>query len=416
MNMNLKQRQIGFTLVELLVAIAVLSIVVALIIPLVRLVNKYRNVRESARVIGSEISAAHDQAVARGAAGIGIERNPNFVAPTNPQNHPDGLSNQVFFAGTRLYTLRRKPDFTGDSDDDFLIAYGLDSPNDSDSDIDFIQCMMTAPLDHVPDNNRFVIRVGDVLFLEDGERYRINEVLDVIEVSYDGESEFVLRFNIEWDDDFVDGNELDTEDGIDAKTAEPAPELSDFANIDTDGGIELDNFRFERLRRDRNSIIDLPEGYIIDLRYSGPVNSGLGNNDPETNTIAGLEAVNANDFFVLFDDQGALSEFAFTVPIDIDNDGVDEDIYQIMLAGESLQLFVNEYDPNNVAVNTEQQALALLSGEDSLWLTIGMNGGANIGYNVAPVLPPPTLPLDERLRMMINEARSLSNDRTSALQ
>ncbi len=80
------------------------------------------------------------------------------------------------------------------------------------------------------------------------------------------------------------------------------------------------------------------------------------------------------------------------------------------LAGQSLFFFINEYEPRIAAPNTttDQAAVALLANPDSLWLTVGLNGGVNISYNTPPV--PDTVPA------MIANARTISRTRTSANQ
>lgn len=73
---NLKN---GFTLVELLIAIAVLSVLAVIVVPSVRIISKQRQSREAARYLGSAVTAARSQAVTDGTAGILIERNNNLL-------------------------------------------------------------------------------------------------------------------------------------------------------------------------------------------------------------------------------------------------------------------------------------------------------------------------------------------------
>ncbi len=99
----------GLTLVELLVAIAILAIVVALIVPRLRLVSKDRNIREAARVAGSVFSSARDRAIAEGSAGVIIERKPEFrLLPRRPDNR--------FIMPARVcFKCVRMPPYVGDS-------------------------------------------------------------------------------------------------------------------------------------------------------------------------------------------------------------------------------------------------------------------------------------------------------------
>ena len=100
----------GFTLIEILVVISVLVIITALVVPRVRAVSKDRNIRETARVVGSALSSASQRAQTNGVAGIEFVRNTNFEDSTNFAAGG--------FACTQMFTLRSIPDFTGDDDDD----------------------------------------------------------------------------------------------------------------------------------------------------------------------------------------------------------------------------------------------------------------------------------------------------------
>lgn len=412
-----KSKTSGLTLVELLVAIAILSIVVALIVPRLRLVNKERNIREAARVVGSVFSAARDRAVAEGCAGVIIERNVNFVSQT-----PDG--NQVYFAGTRLAPIRFKAAYSGDFDSDFAMFYRFVPSGGGEEEL---RGMIPMPLDH--DNQSPVIFRGDSIAVG-GATYRIRNVFpqprnimfQVQEAGvfeefcgkiYDNDVDMdMLHFRLEWDDNPDHSNPPDNlqlnTDLVDLVTGEPAPRLvggGDTFQFQEIESLVYCNFAIKRLSLDRltasqANIVDLPEGYIIDLRYSGPVDNqfmGGMDGDPSTHTVCSL-ANTTDSLYVLFDEHGSLSEFLF----------FNGNQLERRLAGTSLFLFINEYDPELIEDDVQQQALALLSGEDNLWLTIGINGGANIGYNVAP--QPDNVPV------MIDEARTLSRLRTSARQ
>lgn len=92
-----KSHRLGFTLVELLVLIAVLITVTAILIPTVRFVLSDRKIRESTRVVDSFITEAQTEAVSTGIGGIWIERDPNS---------PD--------SATRIYKIKSLPPYTGD--------------------------------------------------------------------------------------------------------------------------------------------------------------------------------------------------------------------------------------------------------------------------------------------------------------
>jgi len=73
----------GVTLVELLVVISILSVMTAIMIPRLRVINKDRNIREAARVVGSTLVKASNRAVNEGVAGLIAERHDNFVGANN---------------------------------------------------------------------------------------------------------------------------------------------------------------------------------------------------------------------------------------------------------------------------------------------------------------------------------------------
>ena len=414
----------GLTLVELLVAVAVLSIIVALIVPRLRIASKERNIREAARLVGSAFSTARDRAIVEGGAGIVIERNPNFVSQANGDN--------VYFAGTRISQLRLKPPFTGDDQNDFAM-FGTVTLGTGE---EVIRGLIIQPIDHDPANERYIVAAGDLIKVN-GSTYRIREVLSAINnvqfqvqtpgsfepfcrTEYDANQTFnLLPFYLDWDNDQDSTNGLSL-GAVDYVTGEPSPELTPGAgsngpfmfnaiNDTVHCDFSIKRLAVDRLTSNQSTSIDLPEGYVIDLRYSGPTDGsastpgGVDGND-ETHTVASLAAANQDDdFYVLFDEQGAISEFLYYY-----EDSSGSRVLARPFASQSLFLFINEYDPTAIIADVGQQAEALLSGEDNLWLTIGMNGGANIGYNVPPA--------SAGVRSMISEARTLSRARTSARQ
>ena len=92
----------GFTIIEMLLVFVVSVIVLAVAVPRIRVISKERGIRESARVVGSMISKASDEAIINGTAGIVIRRNPNFA------------SGGQWYASTQLGILRAVPVYVGD--------------------------------------------------------------------------------------------------------------------------------------------------------------------------------------------------------------------------------------------------------------------------------------------------------------
>ena len=141
----------------------------------------------------------------------------------------------------------------------------------------------------------------------------------------------------------------------------------------------------------------------VDLDGDGDIDAddagGLdGDVDTHTATSLWLDADNDKNIYVLFDSRGAFSEMYFG-----NGDG-----FTVRLAGESLALFLSEYDPDDIVADVQRQAFSLLSKPESLWLNVGRNGGMSIGYNVPPE--------DGFVQDMILESRTLANERPSARQ
>ena len=385
-----KKRNNGLTLVELLVAIAILTIITALLIPRLRIINKDRNIREAARVVGSVFSRARDQAVGnRAYAGVILERNTNFVARTN-----NGTGNRVFYAGTRLSLMEEiVPPFIGDNLTDFAMTVSTGNT---------LTCYINLPLEHDPANGVFAVRAGDeITFQESGVTYRVTSVLAPTTLTFldsmpgDGLPEDLcgimvnnmpemlpmLPFQIEFDNDLNRGNNLNTAEP-DFVTGQAAPRIST-PNTGTNDRFDVPNvqcepFLFRQLRRVASSSVDLPPGYVIDLRYSGPFDVEDADNENETLTFFGLAIDNAADannrankeLQFLFDENGNLDQVGLNG--------------QAFLAGQSMNFYINEIDPNEIVDNTVAQADLLLNKAASLWVTVGLQGGTNIAYNIPP--------------------------------
>ncbi len=96
-----RRRSSGFTLIELVITIAILMVVSVIVIPAVRMLNKDRKVHDTARIAGSVFSAARERAAVDGSAGVEI------LSQANDPN----LSNM----GMVLYQLRAIPPYNGDT-------------------------------------------------------------------------------------------------------------------------------------------------------------------------------------------------------------------------------------------------------------------------------------------------------------
>ena len=101
-------KQSGFTLIELVVVVAVLAIVGVLIIPSVRTLNEDRKIRDTARVVGSVFASAREQAAVNGSSGVEI-----VSIPSNPGDAPASLRYNAPNMGLIVYELRGLPAYVG---------------------------------------------------------------------------------------------------------------------------------------------------------------------------------------------------------------------------------------------------------------------------------------------------------------
>ena len=175
---------------------------------------------------------------------------------------------------------------------------------------------------------------------------------------------------------------------------------------------DLDFAVQRRPRRIESSAIDLPAGYIIDLRYSGPLDLG---DDPmdgvhegedldvETYTKFGL-ANDPSTIEILFDESGGISSVLY---------GNTSTLF-----GNTLFLHIAEYDPGEIsaASNAFNDASTILSRNESLWVTVNnISGNSNVGYN-APPRPPADDDEPNPWIRLIEDSRTLSRTRTTAAQ
>ena len=405
-----KKHNFGVTLVELLVVITIMTIVTALIIPRVRVLNKDRNIRETSRVIGSLLASASNNAIAQGAAGVVFERNRNFVE-RNDANDQD-----VFFACTRMYLMRAVPDYNGDDEEDQARLFLDDVTEPLEPKL---RVEIPRPLDYDPSTQTFVVRRNDQISF-DSSRTFFTIDSDVVLIEPSPGIEF-LTFTLAFDDgggstpaelEVLNLNQPEFFSGV------PAPSLSPGAQGDKAFTIRRQPQLVE------SSLVELPPGYYIDLRYSGPLD--LGNdidndgipegedNDESTFTKFGLLNSYPNgpfngpssDVFVMFDDTGGINNIQYS--------------QQNVVLGQSLALFVTEYDVENADLAGNVPAIRtsrdILSVAETLWVTVNNStGGVNVSNNNIPSLPPapPNLDLGQNV---ISSARFLSRFRSNAAQ
>ncbi len=378
-----KNRQpAGLTIVELLVVISIMALLTALIVPQVRLINKDRNIREAARVVGTALTQARDRAIATGAAGLMIERNGNLFLADEEPGYP------VYYAGTRLYLMRHVPNYV----DDHGEGASLELNNDGDYVV-----AIRAPWEQA---QQAVIRPGDNICLNSSSvRYLIESV-----TPFTANATPYLRL------------------GINTDAPLPAPVAS------VQGGQPQPvPYTIERLpRKIESSVIDLPEGYIIDLRYSG-----YWNQNPFVKGPLPTNVFDQTSEFTTYHPDSNSSLVKESIELYFGKDG-SLDRYRVPALGflpklsrGSMDLFVTEYRPEDLINPAESglelrgtRAKSILSNPASLWVTLShQTGGVNVGYNEPPTAADRNEnPGFDLVNWEIYQARDLSRDRTSASQ
>lgn len=215
----------GLTIVELLVAISILSLLAVILVPQVRTLNRERGIREAARVVGSIFVEASNRARVDGYAAVGIRRNPNYVRKVNSST---GV-HDIFYAGSALYLLKRLPPYTGNDESSFAqVPPGLNPPAGA------VIVDIPIPLDN---NLAAQIRTGCKL--------QLGNVRTPLEVEVVQNVSGVMRL-----------------------TCLLPPYLPQFPE-----GKPL-SFRLDRPPvKVTNSEVFMPRGYYINLNYSGPTSS-----------------------------------------------------------------------------------------------------------------------------------------------
>jgi prepilin-type N-terminal cleavage/methylation domain-containing protein len=351
----------GFTLVEILVVITIMSVLTLLIVPRVRLITKDRNIREAARVVGSMFANASQRAAAEGKkAGVLIRRNANFV----DANYRDSNGQAIPYAATTLYLMRAVPDFTGDD------------ASARATRISATRCRIDTPLDVD------AVQVNDRIFLNNQRfGYRIKSIAP------------------------NDATELDLELETFDNSVYNSVRRTTYPPLGFSTPV---TFRIERRPRIvASSGIDLPTGYQIDLRYSGWFVDSPGGFPPDSVTLMNIDNVNPDndpttintDIQVVFNEQGGIESVEH-----------GSDFNQKFLPTSSLYLFVTE-DDLDLGANQDP-----LVRDSNLWVTVGNhNGGTSIGYNASPGNFIDNTNVME-MRNRITYARGLAANRQNASQ
>jgi type II secretory pathway pseudopilin PulG len=344
--------RIGLTLVELLVAISILSLITVLVIPQIRLLNRERGIREAARVVGAIFVEASNAARVNGFAAVGIKRNPNYIRKVNSTA---GV-NDISYAGTTLYILRQLPPYTGNDDSSKAI---IPPPQ------------LTPP---PAEPNDFFVEIPEPLDLSLKAQIRKGCKLQLASVKTP------LDIN----------NVLDLGNGLLRLTVRLPSHLPGFPQ-----GVPL-SFRLDRPPvKVANSEFSIPRGYYINLNYSGPTTAqtaGISEWPAHTSDISpvtwtylsedrGSNVVNKNDVIITFGNNGGID----TIYPNGEGDGGKAPISPLSLCICSDEVG-NTFDTNadSLPRSVAEGGRDLLNQEDVIWVSVNNQNG---GVFVAPIAP-----------------------------
>ena len=310
MNKSFK-RNSGITLVELLVVISILGVLTAVMLPQLRMINKDRNLRETARVVGSMLAKASQNAINDGTAGVIIERNENFV-------DDDG----VLYGGTTMYLMRKVPPYAGDgaAGSKANLAIVLD---------DYV-VRIAIPLEP-----KMILQNDFISFGTGSTKYRIlND---------------------------PSGGILQLDSGLGGGILPPLPI--------TDGQTPSLPFIVHRQpRKLASSRVDLPDGFLVDMRYSGPVDR---NTQKSIFDVVVPEDYLSRTVQIIFDSRGAVDRFYFHNGTQID----------WRIPRTPLYFYISEYETDPLPND------GVLDSPANLWVTLNHNTGAtNVADSTVPTI------------------------------
>lgn len=259
MNKRIQTISKGITLIELLTVISIMVVLLALMIPQLRMVTKDRSAREAARIVGSTFNDTSSQARYTGFAGLVITRNSNLV-----RDDSTGM-NQIHYGGFEIFQLRQPPNYIGNTVDETAVV-GIARAQDRFATIPANRTgLFTLTLDNPP----FVaIDSGFVRLNKSKAMYRIVAAAGALLTC-----EVPLHLEM------------------------PAASAI---------GVPFEVIRDPVLRQ--TSQVSLPKGHMINLNYSGPIDFSDVDGDGWTWTAFSQVApgVEEEPIFIIFDDQGGI--------------------------------------------------------------------------------------------------------------
>ena len=380
------KRNSGITLVELLVVISILAVITAVMLPRLRTINKDRNIRESARVVGSLLAKASQNAVNDGTAGVIIERNENFVDDEG-----------VMYGATTMYLMRKVPPYAGDLAPADNLAYPVS------------EYVIEVP----PPFESDAVLVNDYISVNyNSVKYRIIGIGNS-QTRADAQN---VPFRI-----------LTLSSGMGGAVLPSLPTPN--------SGVPFVVHR--QPRKLASSRVDLPSGFLVDMRYSGPINENANTSgplleptrswfdeiilppDPNAGAVANLEMAYASRTVqIIFNSNGGVDRVYYYNPyLDVNYVDEFEDPSQFPQDGRiggfidsripngPLFFYISEYEIESLPNN------GVLDSPANLWVTLNNSTGAtNVASN--------TVPTDQNafLGARIEYARGIAKDFQSAAQ
>ena len=376
----------GITLIELLVVISILGVLTAVMLPRLRMINKDRNIRESARVVGSLLAKASQNAVNDGTAGVIIERNENFV-------DDDG----VLYGATTMYLMRKVPPYTGDLAPADNLAYPvseyeIEVPPPFESDAVLVNDYISINYNSVKYR---IIGIGNSQTRTDAQKF---------------------PFKV-----------LTLSSGMGGAVLPSLPTAI----------LGVPFLVHRQPRKLASSRVDLPNGFLVDMRYSGPINMNANTSgplveptrswfdelilppDPSASAVAQLNMAYASRTVqIIFDSNGGVDRVYYYNPY-LDVNYIDEfedpalfpqsgrvaGFIDSRIPNGPLFFYVSEYEieplPNN----------GVLDSPANLWVTLNNSTGAtNVASNTVPTDP------NASLGARIDYARGIATEFQSAAQ
>ncbi|MDB2525154.1 type II secretion system GspH family protein [Mariniblastus sp.] len=381
------KRNSGITLVELLVVISILAVITAVMLPRLRTINKDRNIRESARVVGSLLAKASQNAVNDGTAGVIVERNENFVDDEG-----------VMYGATTMYLMRKVPVFTGD--------FATGDPKGQATPL------ADYTLDIYPPFESDAVLVNDYISVNfNSVKYRI--------------------IGIAPSDTDLDGTALVTLTLSPGMGGAVLPALPP-------AGSSVPFVVHRQPRKLASSRVDLPNGFLVDLRYSGPINENANTAgslvepsrswfdeiilppNPNLNPVAQLNMGYASRTVqIIFNSNGGVDRVYYYNPyLDVnyvdefenpadfpDADKFGSGFIDSRIPNGPLFFYVSEYEIESLPNN------GVLDSPANLWVTLNNSTGAtNVASSTVPTDP------NANLGARIEYARGIAKEFQSATQ